>query len=79
MEVSQCKHQGVCMAASARCAYCLQDDLKEMEKEFRQVAQEVHQAYHTEHAGTWQQCPKNVCSRVRLTLQDLRLLEKEGA
>lgn len=35
---------------------------------FKWVAQTVHQAYHTDHPGTWEECPKNICSSVKYWL-----------
>jgi len=29
------------------------------------LAQTVHQAYHTDHEGTWHTCPKDICASTR--------------
>lgn len=41
------------------------------------LAQTVHQAYHTEHPGTWETCPKDICASVRHWLkEDASRIEK---
>lgn len=34
------------------------------------VAQTVHQGYHTDHTGTWRQCPKSICASIRSHLTE---------
>lgn len=34
------------------------------------MAQTVHQAYHTDHDGTWETCPKDLCASARLWMKE---------
>ena len=47
-----------------------------LEREMRQIAQQVHQAYHTDIDGTWETCPRGVCQRARSVLEEVRLKEE---
>lgn len=37
---------------------------KETEALLRWIAERVHQGYHTDHPGNWQECPKGICQAV---------------
>lgn len=40
------------------------------EKFIAWMAQTVHQAYHQDHPGTWDECCKDICSSARCYLRD---------
>lgn len=41
-----------------------------LEREIKQMAQMVHQAYHQDIGGVWQDCPRGVCQRARSVLEE---------
>ena len=47
-------------------------------KELRTIVQMVHQGDHTEQDGTWRDCPRPVCARLRLLIEDVIAAEKES-
>lgn len=44
-------------------------DLESAREMLRWVAQTVHQGYHTDHPGTWEECPKNICESTKRWFQ----------
>ena len=52
-----------------------QSVIRSLARDMKQIAQQVHQAYHNPPGGNWRDCPMSTCERARLCLQEHGLFD----